>query len=200
MSLVDRYQLGALAVFYALFLGRTLLLRQRGTRVIVLGAGKRGVRAWLEIGFMFGLVFWSYEVAAGCLPGAVSLLPRFMQMPLFDSRLATALGVGAIGLGLVIFVLALASFGGAWRVGIDHRAPGPLVTGGVFACSRNPIFVFMDLYFVGTALIQRNAFFLLAAMVAVAGIHFQIREEERFLAGQYGEAYAAYRRTVRRYI
>jgi len=200
MSLVHRFQLAALAVFYALFLGRTYLLRCRGTRVIVLGAGKRGVRAWLEIGFMVGLVFWSYEIAARCLPFMPSLLPSSMQQPLFASTLATAAGVAGICGGLVIFALALASFGGAWRVGIDHRAPGPLVTSGIFAYSRNPIFVFMDLYFLGSWLINRDVFTLIAALVTLIGIHFQILQEERFLAGRHGAAYDAYRRMVRRYI
>lgn len=65
---------------------------------------------------------------------------------------------------------------------------------GAFLC------LFLDLYFLGTGLIQGDLFFILFAIVAAAGIHIQIRQEERFLEAHYGEAYRRYRRAVPRYV
>ncbi|MFZ6027343.1 MAG: methyltransferase family protein [Chloroflexota bacterium] len=86
-----------------------------------------------------------------------------------------------------------------WRVGIDKRKPGQLVTHGAFAFSRNPIFLFIDLYFVGTFLLNGHVFFLLAALLVVVGLHYQILQEEQFLSQRYGKTYQAYQSQIRRY-
>ena len=99
-----------------------------------------------------------------------------------------------------MFAAALQAFGRSWRIGIDYDRPGQLVTQGIFAYTRNPIFLFLDLYFLGTWFIQRDLFFLVFAVVAMGGIHFQIREEEAFLAKHYGEPYRQYMLTVPRYV
>jgi protein-S-isoprenylcysteine O-methyltransferase Ste14 len=138
-------------------------------------------------------------VLRGLWPGA-SFFPAVMGKPFFESRAADGLGVAAIVTGLALFAAALWSFGRSWRIGIDHDRPGTLITRGIFAWTRNPIFLFMDIYFVGTWLIQRDLFFLLFAIVAVAGIHYQILLEEKFLVRHYGDTYRRYLLRVPRYI
>jgi len=193
------FQLTALGVFYLLFIGRSVHLRRRGERVMVIGQGKQGGRAFLERLFMAGLLAWSGEIVLRSLGSPISLMPPFWGRPLFASGLADALGAAAIVAGLTLFAAALWSFGRTWRIGIDHDRPGALVTGGIFAHTRNPIFLFLDLYFTGTWLIQRDIFFLLFALAAIGGIHFQILQEERFLLEHYGEAYRRYLQAVPRY-
>jgi protein-S-isoprenylcysteine O-methyltransferase Ste14 len=117
-----------------------------------------------------------------------------------DHVVAQTAGAALIAMGLFLFVLALASFGASWRVGIDEEHPGGLVTGGIFHFTRNPIFVFLDAYFVGTFLINGTLFFLLAALLGVTLIHYQILQEERFLEGRYGDPYREYKRTAPRYL
>lgn len=197
---MERFQLTALILFYAMFIGRTLHLYRRGERVLVIGRGKQGGRALVERLFMVALALWTYEIAVRCLGMDLSLVPAAWRRPIFVSPLADWVGVAAIVSGLAIFAAALAAFGRSWRIGIDHDRPGQLVTRGIFAWTRNPIFLFLDLYFVGTALMQGDFFFWLFALVAVAGIHYQIRQEERFLLGHYGDAYRRYRRRVPRYL
>ena len=92
------------------------------------------------------------------------------------------LGVLLIASGLALFVLSLISSRNPWRIGIDTQSAGGLVTTGVFSLTRNPVFLFLDVYFLGSWLIYPNLFFGVFALVAVAGIHRQILEEERFLA------------------
>ena len=194
------FQLLALSIFYALFVGRSFYLHHRGERVLVIGKGKGGLRALLELGFMAGLAVWSVELVLRCLGANASMFPAIMGKPLFDSRIADTLGEAAIVAGLALFAAALWSFGRSWRIGIDHDRPGALMTRGIFAWTRNPIFLFMDLYFLGTWLVQRDCFFLVFAAAAIGGIHFQIRQEERFLSEHYGEAYRRYMRRVPRYL
>lgn len=193
------FQLLALGVFYTLFIGRSVYMHRRGERVFVIGKGKRGARALLEMVFMAGLLVWSGEIVARCLGSGVSLFPAVWREPLFDSRVADRMGGVAIIGGLMVFAAALHVFGRSWRIGIDHARPGQLVTQGIFGFTRNPIFLFMDLYFTGTWLIQRDLFFLLFAIVTVGGIHYQILQEEKFLLKHYGESYRCYMRSVPRY-
>jgi protein-S-isoprenylcysteine O-methyltransferase Ste14 len=43
------------------------------------------------------------------------------------------------------------------------------------------IFVFLDLYFAGTFFINGTLIFLVFAVVVIAGVHYQIMQEESFL-------------------
>jgi protein-S-isoprenylcysteine O-methyltransferase Ste14 len=51
---------------------------------------------------------------------------------------------------------AIVTMGRAWRMGIDDKSPGALVTRGVFRLSRNPIFPGLDAAAVSGFLIQPN--------------------------------------------
>jgi protein-S-isoprenylcysteine O-methyltransferase Ste14 len=139
-----------------------------------------------------------FVALAGVFVGAVIF--DHPDVSLFDPGPVRLAGIAAIGVGFVVFVAALAAMGSSWRVGIDRASPGKLVTGGIFARSRNPIFVFMDLYVAGTFLLHGTLLFLVLAVVGIVGIHFQIRREERFLEGCYGEEYESYRGRTPRYL
>jgi protein-S-isoprenylcysteine O-methyltransferase Ste14 len=96
--------------------------------------------------------------------------------------------------------LALPAFGDSWRLGIDRETSGPLVTHGVFAWTRNPIYVGLDSFALGTFLVQGRLIFLALALVSVGMLQDQIRREERFLARAYGGAYREYCARVGRYV
>lgn len=200
MDMFDRFQLSALALFYLIFVGRTIQLQAKGTNVFVLGIGKKGSKAILEIFFFFGLAIWTYEVIAHSVHMEFHLLPGVFYFELFDLYWMKVAGVFLTVGGLTIFVLSLVSFGNSWRVGIDNRNPGNLVTTGIFSITRNPIFVFLDLYLLGTWLIYANLFFGMAAALTAIGIHWQILQEEKFLLAQYGERYREYMKAVGRYV
>jgi protein-S-isoprenylcysteine O-methyltransferase Ste14 len=74
------------------------------------------------------------------------------------------------------------------------------VTNGIFSITRNPIFVYIDLYFIGTALINANALFIIFALITVIGTHYQILQEEKHLNNLYKEEYVEYKKRVRRYL
>jgi protein-S-isoprenylcysteine O-methyltransferase Ste14 len=94
----------------------------------------------------------------------------------------------------------LISFGKSWRIGIDENNSNELITNGMFKYSRNPIFLFMDMYFVGIMLIYPNVVFILLAIGVIAGVHLQILREEEFLLKKFGEKYIEYKNKTRRYI
>jgi protein-S-isoprenylcysteine O-methyltransferase Ste14 len=197
----DIFQLAALGCFLCVFLGRTLALQlTRGVKVLTLASGKSPGRAALELLLVVGLPLWLYEIVAYAWPLPWHVFPPPLDAVLLDAAAARVLGAVMVAGGLAVFALALGAFGDAWRVGIDEQSPGELVTGGIFAHTRNPIFLFMDLYFVGTFLLNGRLIFLLVALLAIATIHLQIRQEERFLERTYGDAYRDYCAGVARYL
>jgi protein-S-isoprenylcysteine O-methyltransferase Ste14 len=201
MSVFDRIQLVSLAAFLVMFVGRSVFLRTRqGVKVFAVGARGKGVRGVVELVLVVPLALWVLEIAAYALHSNVNVVPAWMHPVLVDALAAKVVGVVLETAGLALFASALAAFGASWRVGIDERTPGALVTSGVFAYSRNPIFFFFILYAAGTFLIYGTAFFLVSAILVAVGVHVQILQEERFLARTYGDAYRAYRAQTARYL
>ena len=201
MRFFEYFQLAALAVFLLIFIGRSLYLRTvRRVSPIRIARGKPLPEALLEGLLVIALPVWLYEVFAFAWPLPWHLVPDSLGIVMFDSGPARALGALLVVSGLAHFALALAAFGDGWRVGVDTERPGELVTRGVFGISRNPIFVFMNAYAVGTFLLTGRIVFLIFALLAVVAMHAQIRREEAFLEDAYGDAYRDYRAATPRYL
>lgn len=172
--------------------GRGLMLRRRGIRVFLFGATDKSDLLLLPL-----VVCLVYIILSGALPLPMpeALKSRFWQMDVL--RWA---GLALCLMSLVWFALTLISFGSSFRVGIDRQAPDKLVTGGMFALSRNPIYVGFLSFLAGMFFVYPTAAVLMAALLFFAAIHRQVLREEKFLKEHYGEAYRAYCQKVRRYI
>jgi protein-S-isoprenylcysteine O-methyltransferase Ste14 len=96
-------------------------------------------------------------------------------------------------------LLTLTSFGKSFRVGIDADEPDELVTSGVFAFTRNPIYVAFGIVLLGEFLILPHWILLVYLVGGIALFHRQVLREEDYLASHYGEAYGSYRQRVPRY-
>lgn len=84
---------------------------------------------------------------------------------------------------------------------LSPHACSVLVTSGVFRFSRNPMYLALFLVLAGWGLYLANAFTLLLAFAFVIYMNrFQIRPEERALQQAFGQAFADYRRRVRRWL
>lgn len=117
----------------------------------------------------------------------------------FDSAAAAWAGVSLCLAGLLLLWGSLVSFGRSFRVGIDIDHPDKLVTTGVFAVSRNPIYAAFLLILAGQALIYPNGILLAYFAAALWLIHRQVLREEAYMKKHYGREYLDYCRKVRRY-
>jgi len=197
----DYFQIAALILLLLLITGRAIHLRiTQHINPITIGTGKSGLNKFIEFGLLVGLTLWVVVVLAYALHFEKRLFPAFVNKLSFDWRFPKLAGLVLLTCGFVIFLLALVSFRRSWRVGIDEKAPGELVSHGIFAVSRNPIFLSMLLYASGTFLINGRMILLLFAVLMVVGIHYQILQEEKFLLRRYGEAYEEYCARTGRYI
>lgn len=127
------------------------------------------------------------------------LIERFVALP----RLALPwpLGLLLIAPGIALIAVAVGLFR---KHGEDPQPWTPtteVIQTGVYAWTRNPMYLGMALIAAGLAIILHSAVAL--ALVPVAMIVIQtlvIAREEAFLASVFGAPYAAYRRKVRRWI
>lgn len=194
------FQLIALTVFLTVFVGRSLYMGLvKKINPFALGVGKRGLRRIVEVGFLFGFVAWALEIIASALQTGWRVFPGPLQWHIVDSMPLRIAGAVLVVAGIAIFALALVSFGTSWRVGIDEKAPGRLVTTGMFALSRNPIFLCLDLYAFGAFLLNGTLGFLIFALLVAVGVHYQVLQEEGFLLRTYGRAYQRYYDRTARY-
>ncbi len=199
-SFFDYFQVTSLALFLFVLTGRALyLLLTKNINPIAIGRGKRGFHFAFELYAFVGAAVWIIEMLLYSLHLSFRIFPSPLDMQLIDSTAARVMGVILATLGLVILVWAFISFGVSWRVGLDVKTPGELVTTGIFAVSRNPIYIFLNCWFIGIFLINGTLIFLVFALLAVGHLHYQILREEKFLARLYGGAYEDYCARTRRY-
>ena len=201
MGFFDYFLVVSVAVPLLILAGKAAYLRlSKSINPIALGGGKRGLPLAAELIAFAGLSIWVIEVLLFAFHSGFHLFPSPLRAQLIDSLPARVVGVVLVTLGLILFALAFISFGDSWRVGVDMKTPGALVTKGIFAVSRNPIYVFLDIWFIGVFLINGTMIFLIFAVLAVAVLHWQILQEETFLLKLYGEPYQNYCARTGRYV
>jgi protein-S-isoprenylcysteine O-methyltransferase Ste14 len=179
-------------LFVACVACRAAMLRRKGIEAIVFGDTDK--TDFLLIPFVLLIVYAVLANAFG-LPLWKPLVRPFWIVPY-----PGWVGIVLCTLALVIMILSLVSFGNSFRVGIDEQKADELVTTGMFAISRNPIYVSFNLFFTGQFLVHRNIMMLLSIVCFALLIHRQILREEKFLKSHYGADYADYCRKVRRYL
>lgn len=112
-----------------------------------------------------------------------------------------------IGSGLLLAVcggaFALAGMGAFRRGGtnIDPFKPSTtLVTSGIYARLRNPMYVGLGFLVTGIGIALASDWTLVMLAAAALLLHFGVvRREERYLEAKFGDAYRHYKETVPRY-
>lgn len=182
----------ALILLVALAVGRGFMLRKRGINAFVFGVSDKSDFFLMPVVALF---FYTVLSCALGLP-----FPAALKAPFFESGVAGWLGMTLCGASLVWFAVTLKAFGDSFRIGIDEATPDKLVTDGVFAVSRNPIYLAFISFIMGMFLVYPNITVSLVLVVFVTVIHRQVLREEKFLRVHYGEEYEEYCHRVRRYL
>lgn len=179
-----------LVLMLGMVLTRTAMLRRAGVRAMKFGAMDK--RDFLIPPFA---CFYFYHVFAAAFGW-----PAVDTRTFFESVPVAWAGVTMCGAGLTLLLCSLVSFGRSFRVGIDADRLGRLVTTGIFALSRNPIYVGFAVILLGQFLIFPNWILLVYAGAGAWLFHRQVLLEEDFLRHHYGQEYLAYCDRVRRYL
>lgn len=196
----DGFQLAAVACLLCLGMVRSVMLYARGVRVVVVDWERTVTQMLCDLVLVTSLLLLVYHIVAYSWPLPDSFVLPWLGTQWIDGPVAKTVGAILITAALVIYGLALRAFGNSWRIGIDRKSPGSLVTTGIFAWTRNPIYAAFDLLAIGTLLLQGRLIFLVVAATIVLMIHELICREERFLRERYGDAYRDYCARVGRYV
>ncbi|MFN9709210.1 MAG: methyltransferase family protein [Burkholderiales bacterium] len=97
-------------------------------------------------------------------------------------------------------LVAQTQMGTSWRIGIDSANRTELVSKGLFAVSRNPIFLAIRLALLGFFLVAPNAATLAILAANEVVVQVQVRLEEKYLSQLHGEAYEHYCSRVARWL
>jgi protein-S-isoprenylcysteine O-methyltransferase Ste14 len=179
-----------IVLLLALVLARVAMLRRQGIKAM--NFGKQDKTDFLIPPFAF---FYFYLVFAHTFRWPTTARHMF-----FDSGAVAWLGVAFCLAGLLLLMWSLVSFGRSFRVGIDDENPDRLVTGGIFAVCRNPIYVAFWFILLGQFLVFPNWLLLVYLAAATGLFHRQVLREEAYLAKHYGQEYAGYSARVPRYL
>lgn len=184
------YVVGLLVLFGV----RTWLhLRRTGTSGFSGVSGSPGsLRWWAGVLFVLALVLGVIALALAVtgsvpapeLPPAVAAAGLVFALTGFLGVLAAQTGMGA-----------------SWRIGVRETERTDLVTGGLFAVVRNPIFTLMVLAQCGIVLMVPTAPSLAALVCLVAAVELQVRLiEEPYLLRVHGSAYRRYAAATGRFV
>lgn len=137
------------------------------------------------------------------LVGAIFVL--WLQVRLFGALPLGVVGLwagrGLIGLGLLLMAAALWSFVRARTTPVPHQMPDAMITSGVFAFSRNPIYLGDALILLGAGLGLGavSTLVVLPAFIWLIDRRFIQAEEARLETG-FPESWPKYRAKVRRWV
>ena len=179
-----------IVLLLGMVLSRVLIMKRRGIRAMNFGRADKG--DYLILPFA---LFYFYTIFATAFH-----LPTLGQQELIRSSIVSWVGVFLCVIGLFLVLLSLVSFGRSFRIGIDEEHPDRLVTTGIFAYTRNPIYVGFGFVLLGEFLVLSNWILLLYMIAGMWLFQRQVLLEEAYMSTRYGQPYLEYCEKVRRYL
>lgn len=111
------------------------------------------------------------------------------------------LGAAIAAAGIALTLVAQVQMGASWRIGVDASERTELVTSGVFAMVRNPIFSAMLLATVGLALAVPTPLALALPPLLLVALEIQVRlVEEPYLIEAHGAPYRSWAARTGRFV
>ncbi len=182
--------------FFSLFVLRTWIHWWR--------TGNTGVRGFSGA---VGSLEWNAGALAslGLAAGVFAPIATLAEWPgsalWFANDALHGVGAALVAIGIAGALAAQMSMGDSWRIGVDDSETTDLVTDGLFAWVRNPIFSFILVTGVGLVALLPTVWALLALALTTAGIEIQVRAvEEPYLEKTHGLAYRDYAARVGRLV
>lgn len=128
------------------------------------------------------------------------LMPAYLLSLLLSLTARIVLGVLLIAGGAALVGVGDRLFRRAGTEVKPWKPSTALVTDGVYAYVRNPMYVGGTVILAGLAILLASDWMLVLTIVFVPLIHFGVvKREERYLAAKFGEPYRRYMKAVPRY-
>ncbi len=128
------------------------------------------------------------------------LLPAYLLSLLLPFALRIFIGTILLCAGGGLGIVAVMSFRAAGTHVEPWKPSTALVSGGVYARLRNPMYVGLVLILAGLAIFLASDWMLVLTILLAPVLHFGVvRREERYLATKFGAPYRRYLEDVPRY-
>ncbi len=120
-----------------------------------------------------------------------------MYLPFFVFE---PIGYLLLYVGLFVIASAMYTMGKSWRMGIDEKHAGPLITKGLYQYIRHPIYTGLFTILVGSLFILPNLFSFFLVLCSASAIATEAHLEEQFLLSKFGGTYHSYMNNTGRYL
>ena len=191
-----------LPVYFLAFIGLAFFWRSyrvwRTTGLNPVKLGRSG-SAHDYIGMCFGALLLASALMVAAFAFAPAGYAYLSPLSWLTRPALTWAGVALLMAGLAWIVAAQAGMGRSWRIGVDSESQTELVQRGLFAVSRNPIYLGMRVVLFGQFLALPNALSFAILMVGEVLVQIQARLEEEHLLKLHGSSYEDYRARTRRW-
>lgn len=129
------------------------------------------------------------------------LVQRMIPVDVAYSALLYGAGVLLVLAGLTLVATSALQFRRASTHIEPWKPTSAIVSSGVFAWSRNPIYVAFCLVALGLGAVAHNVWMMLSVVPSAWVVYrIAIRKEELYLAEKFGAEYLAYKERVRRWL
>lgn len=126
--------------------------------------------------------------------GSIRLL---YQLPMFVQLVGFLIGIT----GIAIIVISQFQMGNSWRIGVDQKESTPLITHGLYATSRNPIYFGLLIFWVGLSISFPHLLLWISAAICWVCIELIVRNiEEPYLIRKHGDVFQDYVSQTNRYL
>ncbi|MGY0587251.1 MAG: methyltransferase family protein [Paraglaciecola chathamensis] len=103
--------------------------------------------------------------------------------------------------GIAVTLLSQIQMGDSWRIGVDQQETTALITHGIYAKSRNPIYFGIFLFWAGVCITFPHLLLWACAFVCWICIEVIVRQiEEPYLKKVHGDDFLKYKSDTNRYI
>jgi protein-S-isoprenylcysteine O-methyltransferase Ste14 len=185
---------------YWIGVGAMIIRVRRKTRKVVGLIPEQRLERFMWLIWVPLVAAWIY-VPSATLAGSAAV-PGVPAALLAESAY---LGLRAIASAIAVIALLAtikcwARMGSDWRMDVGLERKTDLITDGLFARVRHPIYAFSILLMICTAIIVPTVPMLVIAAVHVVLMNVKARNEERHLQRVHGDDYARYLRRTGRFV
>ena len=132
-------------------------------------------------------------IGLGPLPACIVLLNWFQFADRPHSWVLVALGAAVFGLALWLFRRTHKALGRNWSVSLDIREDHKLVTTGVYALARHPMYTAFWLWAIAQFILLPNWIAGISGLIGFGQLYFQrVFVEERMMLEEFGDEYREY--------
>lgn len=137
------------------------------------------------------------------VPLVIGLILHFWVLPLKlfpDTLIGHVIGWPLLVISAFLAIWAVRTIRREGEHENVRRPTNKLVVSGPFSFSRNPMYLSLNLLYLGIGFLVNTTWLIILLPLALVAIHYGvISREERYLEGLFGEEYQHYRSKIRRW-